>query len=133
MEELTRLVSAVAFTVAIGNADAHAKNLSLLHDTATTIRLAPLYDTVPTVLWPTLTEESAMSINGRFALGDVTLADIADEAASWPVDRDTAEKVAADTLETTKTAAARLTSERLAEIVGARCDALLDGRPAGGR
>lgn len=123
--EVARLVSAVAFTVAIGNADAHAKNVSLLHDTPSTIRLAPLYDTVPTILWPTLTDESAMSINGRFPLGQVTLADIADEAASWPLDRDAAERAAAETIETVRTAAAGLASERLAEIVIARCDALL--------
>jgi len=131
-EALGRLVSAVAFTVAIGNADAHAKNLSLLHDTATTIRLAPLYDTVPTVLWPNLTDEAAMSINGRFPLGQLTLADITDEAASWPFDHDAAERAARETIERVRTAAAGLGSERLASIVVSRCEALLAGRPAGG-
>ncbi|CAB4725644.1 unannotated protein [freshwater metagenome] len=48
--ELTRLVQAVAFTVIIGNADAHAKNLSLLHAEPGVVELGPLYDTVPTAL-----------------------------------------------------------------------------------
>ena len=130
--ELTRLISAVAFTVAIGNADAHAKNLSLLHDTPATIRVAPLYDTVPTVLWPALSDESAMSINGRFPLGHLTLADITAEAVSWPFDGDTAEHAAVETIERVRAAAAALASEQLAATVVARCDALLAGRPAGG-
>ena len=132
VEELARLVSDVAFTVAIGNADAHAKNLSLLHDTATTIRLAPVYDTVPTVLWANLTDEAAMSINGRFPLRHVSLADITNEAASWPFDRGGAEQAAAKTIERVRAAAHGLGSKQLANIVTARCEALLAGRPAGG-
>lgn len=127
--EFARLVSAVAFTVAIGNADAHAKNLSFLHETATTIRLAPLYDTVPTMLWPTLTDEGAMSVNGRFPLGRLTLADIVDEAASWPLDRQAAEQATTETLERVLAAAAGLSLEPLATMVVTRCEALLGGGP----
>ncbi len=36
----------------IGNADAHAKNLSLLRDCDGRRRLAPLYDLVPTIYLP---------------------------------------------------------------------------------
>lgn len=129
--ELARLASAIAFTVAVGNADAHAKNLSFLHDTPTTIRLAPLYDLVPTLLWPKLTDEAAMSINGRFPLARLTLADIADEAASWPFDRTKAAHVATETIDRVRAAVDRLNHERLATAVGARCDALLAGKPAG--
>jgi len=81
--ELDRLVEAVTFTVLIGNADAHGKNVALLHPTPETIALAPLYDTVPTVLWPRLRRQAAMSIGGQRVLLDVTLADIAAEARSW--------------------------------------------------
>lgn len=129
--ELTRLVSAVAFTVAIGNADAHAKNLSFLHDTATTIRLAPLYDTVPTVFWSNLTDEAAMSINGRFPLRQLTLADVVDEAASWPFDRTAAERAAVETIERVRDATGGLSLEHLATVIVSRCDDLLAGRPAG--
>jgi serine/threonine-protein kinase HipA len=131
LAELTRLVSAIAFTVAIGNADAHAKNLSFLHDTPTTIRLAPLYDTVPTILWANLTDEAAMSINGRFSMRQLTLADIAEEAASWPLDRAVAEQAASETIERVRDAARGLSLERLARTVASRCEALLAGRSAG--
>ena len=62
--ELSRLVGATVFTVMVGNSDAHAKNLSLLLDPAGAVRLAPLYDTVPTMLFPTLAVRCAMMVGG---------------------------------------------------------------------
>ena len=87
--ELDRLAAVVAFTVLIGNADAHGKNLALLHPTAERVRLAPLYDTVPTALWPRLRREAAMSIGAQVVLADVTMSDIGREARAWrhPEDR----------------------------------------------
>ena len=69
--ELDRLVATVAYTVAIGNADAHGKNLALLHPDPRTITLAPLYDTVPTALWPKLRRQAAMAVGGQPDLDDV--------------------------------------------------------------
>lgn len=125
--ELSRLVSAIAFTIAIGNADAHTKNLSFLHTNAETIELAPLYDTVPTVLWPNLTKESALAVNERFPIDELTLEDIEAEAASWPFDRDAARAAATATLEQLRDAARALDSETLGQVVAARCDSLLAG------
>lgn len=98
-DELDRLVAIVVFTVLIGNADAHGKNLALLHPSPDDVRLAPLYDTVPTALWPKLRTDAAMSIGGQVALGDVTLQDIGREALLWrhPVER--AEETALATIE----------------------------------
>jgi serine/threonine-protein kinase HipA len=129
--ELERLVAALTFTIAIGNADAHAKNLSLLHDSPTTIKLAPLYDTTPTLLWPKLTEESALSVNDRFPLGRLTLDDVVAEAASWPFERDATRNAAVETLERLRTAADALDSDELAALITSRCTALLEGRGAG--
>lgn len=80
LAELRRLVAAATFTVRIGYADAHRKNLSLLHEPPGVVRLAPLYDTVPTALSPNLPRRAAMTINNRGYLADVTIADIAAEA-----------------------------------------------------
>lgn len=87
--QLDRLVATTTFTVLIGNADAHGKNLALLHPTPETVALAPLYDTVPTALWPNLRTDAAMAIGGQVALADVTLEDIVREARAWshPPDR----------------------------------------------
>ncbi|MBN8868246.1 MAG: HipA domain-containing protein [Solirubrobacterales bacterium] len=81
--ELDRLVEAVTFTVLIGNADQHGKNLSLLHGPDGEVSLAPLYDTVPTVLWPELRSSGAMSIGAQPVLADVTIAAIGREAKRW--------------------------------------------------
>ncbi len=83
LAELGRLVAAVTFNVAIGNADAHGKNISLLHTAPGTVTLAPLYDTVPTVMWPKLPGRAAMTINSKTTLAAVTLDDIVAEASRW--------------------------------------------------
>lgn len=97
--ELDRLVSVMTYTMLIGNADAHGKNLALLHDTAETIRLAPLYDTVPTALWPKLRGDAAMTIGGRRKLADVTLDDLIAEARAWSHPEDRARAAAITTAE----------------------------------
>lgn len=63
--DLTRLLDAVLFNLFIGNHDAHAKNFSLLYLPDHTIRLAPLYDLVSTVLYPELTDKMAMKLGGK--------------------------------------------------------------------
>jgi serine/threonine-protein kinase HipA len=81
--QLDRLTAIVTFTVLTGNADAHGKNLAFLHPSAERIELAPLYDTVPTALWPKLRSDAAMGVGGQVSLPDVTLADIVREAVAW--------------------------------------------------
>lgn len=65
-EQLSLLVGAMVFTVLIGNSDAHAKNLSLVLDPPGAVQLAPLYDTVPTMLFPSLAVRCAMMIGGVY-------------------------------------------------------------------
>ncbi len=62
----------VAFTVTIGNADAHGKNLGFVHRQPGAVSLAPLYDTVPTVLWPNLRTRRAMTVNHQRELSSIT-------------------------------------------------------------
>lgn len=87
--QLDALVGAMVFTVLIGNADAHAKNLSLLHDPPGTVRLAPLYDTVPTMLFSKLEVRCAMWVGGVYrSLEDVTRAELVREIAgrhAWKI------------------------------------------------
>lgn len=98
--ELDRLVAVVTFTVLIGNADGHGKNLALLHPDGATVTLAPLYDTVPTALWPKLRTEAAMTVGGRSSLASVTLDDIVAEATTWDHPADRARQVAVGTITT---------------------------------
>lgn len=94
--ELDRLIRVVTFTVLIGNADAHGKNLSLLHRDPETVTLAPLYDTVPTALWPNLRSTGAMVIGAQPELADVTISAIGREARRWNHPENHAKQVAAE-------------------------------------
>jgi serine/threonine-protein kinase HipA len=90
--DLPKLLRIVVFTAAIGNADAHGKNVSFLLDTDSGgVALAPLYDTVPTALWPRLRATSAMSINGKFDRHSNR--DFIAEAARWGMSAVAAERV----------------------------------------
>ena len=103
--QLDRLLAVATFTVLIGNADAHGKNLALMHPTAETVELAPLYDTVPTILWPQLRRRAAMSVGGRWELESITLENLLDEAGSWRVARGRAREVVLNTAERLRQAA----------------------------
>ena len=58
------LISWTIFNFLIGNADAHAKNLSLLI-TRDGVTLAPFYDLVSTAVYPDLTDKLALKIGGE--------------------------------------------------------------------
>jgi serine/threonine-protein kinase HipA len=81
--ELTRLLERVTFALVIGDADAHGKNISLLHPDPAHVSLAPLYDAVPTALWPTLRPTAAMRVNGRDRLTNISADDVTREARRW--------------------------------------------------
>lgn len=73
--DILRLLDAAIFNLIIGNADAHAKNFSLLHKQGA-ITLAPLYDLLSTALYPELSPKLAMKIGGKAILEDI-------EARHW--------------------------------------------------
>jgi serine/threonine-protein kinase HipA len=125
LTQLDRLVAVTTFTVLIANADAHGKNLAFLHDDAE-IELAPLYDQVPTVLWPRLRTTPAMSIGPRVApFDELDLTDIVAEAKLWPHDPDRARAVALRTSERAAEAAENCGHDGVAELVVRRAERLL--------
>jgi serine/threonine-protein kinase HipA len=88
-QALMRFLDGVLYSVAIGNADAHAKNLSLLHRPGATA-LAPLYDLVPVIALPEsmLSREPALRIGGAEridAVGSGDLDQFADAIGVRPV------------------------------------------------
>ena len=68
--QLLRLFDYVIFNALIGNHDAHAKNFSLLYS-GKTPALAPLYDTLSTAVYPTLTPKMAMKIGSKYKFSEV--------------------------------------------------------------
>ena len=74
-----RFVDFYLYNFLIGNADAHAKNFSFLTvDGKTTV--APLYDAMSTVVYPTVCNTMAMEIGGRYAFSEVSRQSFADFA-----------------------------------------------------
>lgn len=62
--DITRLLNAVIFNIAIGNVDSHAKNYSILL-TADGTALAPLYDLMSGLSWHGITQDHAQAVGGQ--------------------------------------------------------------------
>lgn len=69
--EVLKLADAAIFNLIIGNADAHAKNFSLLRGEDGAVVLAPLYDLVATHMWSRLSPKLAMRFGGASSLEEV--------------------------------------------------------------
>ena len=116
--DVTSLLRRTTFNMAVGNADAHAKNFSLLHESDRSIvRLAPFYDVLSTIALD-LTDNTGQSIQADMHLGQrvggqadirkVTVADLVDEAATWGIRRKAATAVVTQTLEQVRAATPEL-------------------------
>jgi serine/threonine-protein kinase HipA len=68
--QILRLLDYVIFNALIGNHDAHAKNFSLLYSGKAPV-LAPLYDSLSTAVYPTLTQKMAMKIGSKYKFSEV--------------------------------------------------------------
>jgi serine/threonine-protein kinase HipA len=72
--QVLRLLDCVIFNALIGNHDAHAKNFSLLYASEQSGQaplLAPLYDTLSTVVYADLTPKMAMKIGSKYKFSEV--------------------------------------------------------------
>ena len=107
--DVTQLLRRTTFNMAVGNADAHAKNFSVLHDTDNpAISLAPLYDVLSTIALE-LTDTAGrpmqadphmgQRVGGQADIRKVTAASLIDEAVSWGIRRRMASSVVAETLD----------------------------------
>ncbi|MCB1004236.1 MAG: HipA domain-containing protein, partial [Acidimicrobiales bacterium] len=125
---LDRLVAQVTFAVLVGNADAHGKNLAFLHD-EDRVELAPLYDQVPTVLWPNLRREPALSIGPRVTgIDDIRLDDIVAEARLWSHSPARARAVVTATAERARDVAADAGNDAVRDLVRRNADRILGTR-----
>ncbi len=141
------LIRWLIFNYLIGNADAHAKNLSILLQGAH-VELAPFYDLVSTAVYPEHTAKMAMKIGGYYDPAFLGRKErwqraAADAGTNWPsfrrTLRDVVDRVAAEAgparLEVEEQMGARvaLIGTIVDEVIGrngARLDAVL-GRPEG--
>jgi serine/threonine-protein kinase HipA len=89
--DIRDFLDGLIFNVLIGNADAHAKNYSILYR-GTERRLAPFYDLVCTLAWPELSKTPAMKIGKSDSIERITPAHwqkMAQESrVGWPMLRE---------------------------------------------
>ena len=82
---LIQFLEAVTFNVAIGNADSHARNYSVLLSSDGSVELAPLYDIISTCCYEGLDREFAQRVNGIDSLDEIRGSDLVGEATSWGI------------------------------------------------
>ncbi|MDD3375247.1 MAG: type II toxin-antitoxin system HipA family toxin [Candidatus Omnitrophica bacterium] len=70
ISDVKRLINWICFNSIIGNADAHAKNISFLYD-AKGIKIAPFYDLVSTIFYSGLSKSLAMKIGGAKKIDNI--------------------------------------------------------------
>ncbi len=92
VENLAELLASTAFVVIVGDADRHAKNVSVLHDEGGGIRLAPLYDVMCTRHYPSVSREPGMFVNGKRDIDEVDASDLVEEGVSWGLAEEAAEQ-----------------------------------------
>jgi serine/threonine-protein kinase HipA len=107
--DVTSLLRRTTLNMAVGNADAHAKNFSVLHDRDNpAIGLAPQYDVLSTIALelsdgagqPMRADtQLGQRVGGQADIRKVTAADLTDEAVSWGIRRRTASAVVTETLD----------------------------------
>ena len=79
---LERLFRLVVLSVAMGNLDMHAKNISLLHRPDGSMTLSPAYDVVPQAHQPN-DGEVALAIGGEYRHAAITMDHLVAEGRSW--------------------------------------------------
>jgi serine/threonine-protein kinase HipA len=107
--DVTTLLRRTTFNMAIGNADAHAKNFSVLHSPdVPAISLAPMYDLLSTIALEltgsagqpmTADTHLGQRVGGQADIRNVTATSLVDEGSSWGIRRRTAAAIVAETLE----------------------------------
>ena len=96
--ELDRLLAQVVVSVALRNADLHAKNLSIINEGGV-VRLAPVYDVSPTTAFIPNQTTVGLPIGGKFKLPEIGTEHIVREARAWGLPERRARQVVAETVE----------------------------------
>ena len=96
--ELVRLHEQTTVNMALGNADAHAKNHSVLHEDGTAA-LSPLYDISPTMAFLPEQHTAALRIDGKARMDGITRGHLVREAVGWGIPPALAQRTVEETLE----------------------------------
>ena len=80
--DVEKFASQLIFSVAIGNFDMHAKNISILHMPDERISLAPTYDQVP-LRHHNTDGKMALAVDGEYYHANLSIKNIVSELVSW--------------------------------------------------
>ena len=93
VKDQLKLWDRVVFNYLIGNTDAHIKNYSLIYSPdMRSIRLAPAYDIISTLVYESSTSEMSMKIGNAIDIHDVTAESFEQEASEIGLGRSLAMK-----------------------------------------
>ncbi|HVM40148.1 MAG TPA: HipA domain-containing protein [Acidimicrobiia bacterium] len=138
--KIAPFLQAVTFNVAIGNADAHARNYSVLLHEDGAVTMAPLYDLVSTRMWDWLDRDAAQSVAGEEEIDEITGRHLVEEAVTWDIPETVARKHVTSTLtaierqrvaaveESVASGGDAQVATRIAAMVRARLERMLDHR-----
>lgn len=102
-DDLLRLTT---FNLAVGNTDAHAKNISFVRYADGTAQLAPAYDVAMHLHSPVASGVFAMDVRGARVMADLTADALVDEGVAWGIPRRRAVRAVAGTLDALSSALA---------------------------
>ena len=80
-----KLLALSTFNLAIGNTDAHAKNISFIRDSDGDASLAPAYDVAMHLHHTSASRIFAMNVNGKSEIDSIAVDDLLAEASHWPM------------------------------------------------
>jgi serine/threonine-protein kinase HipA len=110
VDSLKELLARVTFNVAIGNADAHAKNFSILHAPADpTVVIAPAYDLISTIALDPRRSVAGQKVPASTRMGqrvdgvrdiaEVSRANLVSEGSKWGIPSKAATQIVEEMLE----------------------------------
>ncbi len=134
--DTAELLAQTTFALAVGDTDAHAKNISVVHDADGTHRLAPAYDIAMHTHHTHAERRFAMDVVGERDTARLSSGDLLRESGTWGVPPRRAARVVESTLVGLRDALGAIDRDAhpgvgsLAwETVHGRVDRLLDGLP----
>jgi serine/threonine-protein kinase HipA len=98
--EPDKLLALTTFNLAIGNTDAHAKNISFIRNSDGDASLAPAYGVAMHLHHASANRIFAMNVNGKSDIDSITVDDLLVEASHWPMPSRRALLTVAETLHT---------------------------------
>jgi serine/threonine-protein kinase HipA len=137
--EIRTLFRQITFRCAVGDEDGHGKNYSLLLDRGR-VKLAPLYDSLCTLVYPDLTRKMAAMIGNQEKLDKVDRAALIAEAKAMGIPEAEAEQLLTELASDLREALGGLDekpllgwrSSQVVKTITSRLDRLDTGKPLGG-